>query len=208
MDNHVEQAAQNNTRTLRRRRMLKCLLIFLGIALIIGCLVMASYSYIFLDDCKESSCHEASAEEITTAKVFRFISAGLFIIGVFMVAFSLCTNKGNREVENTELRRISLHTVACVIPDSAKEKSPSVLCSRHAYCNPGLSGSVPGLNGIPELPENLLNIDCPTASNYVSSESIRELFVRETYEEDLSRTLTPPPSYSEALKMQIPQEPP
>lgn len=199
---HTEQNIPpgNNSSRKKRRRVLKCLSIFVGIVLIIGCFVMASYSYIFLDDCKESSCHDASPEEITTAKVFRFISAGLFIIGIFMVAFSLCTNKGEREVENlADLRRISLHTVACVISEAAKEKTPSILSSQ-AYINSGLHCSVPGLNGIPEdsIIRNNGDPELLTSCSTLEAVSIRGLFDKSLL------NLTPPPSYMEALRMQIP----
>jgi len=191
----------NNNRDRKgRRRILRFLAIFIGILLIIGCFVMASYSYIFLDNCKETSCHEASVEKITTAKVFRFISAGFFIIGVFMVAFSLCTNRPDREIDNSDLRRISMHTVACIIPESAKEKSPSVFCTG-AYSNPALTCSISALNNIPDEDVNDSCGSQQRTSCTTSTESIRGLF---DYKSNVN--LTPPPSYMEALRMQIPNE--
>lgn len=196
---------QRQIRRRRRRRIINGTLICIGIILIIGCFVMASYSYIFLEDCKECP----SQREVDVAKIFRFLSAGLFLIGVFMVAFSLCTYHGEHSETfgNSDLRRISLQTVACVISEAAMEKSPSVFCG--VYSNPGLNCSISDLTEpVPEMTSggaHVIAVSC-----YRNNESEDEAppssgrlyhnLLELRTDEDI---INPPPSYQEALTMQI-----
>jgi hypothetical protein len=166
---------------------------------------MASYSYLFLEDCKDC----ASQREIAMAKVFRFLSAGLFLIGVFMVAFSLCSYNGEQTETfgNTDLRRISLQTVACVISEAAMEKSPSIFCG--AYSNPGLNCSISNLTEpIPEITSggaHVIPVSCYSNSeNEVDGSPPRVRLYQSILELSADEdTINPPPSYREALTMQI-----
>ncbi|XP_031550680.1 uncharacterized protein LOC116288086 [Actinia tenebrosa] len=197
---------QRQLRRRRRRRVINSTLICIGIILIIGCFVMASYSYVFLEDCKDCS----SQREVDVAKVFRFLSAGLFLIGVFMVAFSLCTYQGKHSETfgNSDLRRVSLQTVACVISETAMEKSPSVFCG--AYSNPGLNCSISDLTEpVPEMTsgahDHVIAVSCYRNSGSeveapTSRGRLYHNFLELRADEDL---INPPPSYQEALSMQI-----
>lgn len=205
-DNHPQtNRRERQQRRRRRRRVINGTLICIGIILIIGCFVMASYSYIFLEDCKQCP----SKREVDVAKIFRFLSAGLFLIGVFLVAFSLCTYHGERNETfgNSDLRRISLQTVACVISEAAMEKSPSVFCG--AYSNPVLNCSISDLTEpVPERTSGVAHViavscyrnDVNEVEASTTRGSLNPNLLELRTDEDI---INPPPSYQEALTMQI-----
>ncbi|XP_032222218.1 uncharacterized protein LOC116604258 [Nematostella vectensis] len=205
------QAEAGNERRRAQRRKLKRfvnkLLVLLGFLLIIGCFVMASFAYIFLEDCR--GCSD-DAPELYMAKVFRFLSAALFLVGVFMVAFSVCNYRDSAGIsrygDSDNLRRISLETVACVITEAAMEKSPARLLSGGANSSSRLNST--GVLGceITELTNGGATSETSGGViNQAASVSKHRLFRRlsslaipRTLDED---SANPPPSYEQALNM-------
>lgn len=154
--------------------------IVFGFVCIGGCFVLASLTYILFGDC--DGC-EPKSDDKTMVKVMRILATALFLLGILLIALSLCC----RGTENS----LAPQVVVSSIPVEDLEKSPApVLAYNH---NPHRQAFVDEAAAM-ELP------DFVTVVNNI--DEIRNSSENENagfWTEDVDGPVTPPPTYEEAL---------